>query len=342
MKHHLNTLYVTTPGAHLARSGKVVIVRVGGEIKLRVPIHALGSVVCFGAIGLSPALMGLCAASGVSVTLCSRGGSHVATVSGSGRGNVVMRRAHYRVADDDRFALEVARSCVAAKLANCRTLLLRAAREARGGRADALEQATREVERSARAAWQSTDLDVLRGLEGEGARAYFSAFNAMIVAQGDDFKYVGRSRRPPRDAVNSLLSFLYAMLANDARAACEAAGLDAFVGFLHRERPGRPGLALDLMEEFRPVIADRVVLTLINRQQVRAAGFERQENGAVLMSDETRRVVLTVYQERKQEVIAHPILEEKTTIGLLPFLQARLLARHIRGELDAYPAFLWR
>jgi CRISPR-associated protein Cas1 len=342
MRQHLNTLFVTTPGAYLAKIGKTVSVRIEGEIKLRVPIHAIGSVVCFGAVGVSPALMGLCARSGVAITFCNRYGGFLAFAHGAAQGNVLLRREHYRAAEAPERALSIARGCVTGKIANCRVLVQRAARENSTEQVVLLQQAARELARCAEQAWSATDLDALRGTEGEAARIYFAAFGRMLTSREEGFSYVRRSRRPPLDPVNSLLSFAYAMLALDVRAACESVGLDSYVGFLHRDRAGRPGLALDLMEEFRPVIADRVVLSLINRQQVRADGFERQESGAYLMTDAARKAVLKAYQERKQEVITHPFLDEKTTIGLLPFLQARLLARHIRGELDAYPAFLWR
>lgn len=343
MKQHLNTLFVTTPGAYLAKIGKTVAVRIEGDVKLRVPIHGIGSIVCFGAIGVSPGLMGLCAQAGVSLTVCNMFGRFMAQVMGATKGNVHLRRSHYRMADDEGRAVAIARACVAAKIANCRTLVLRSAREQSNERVTAdLQEAAGVLARSVRAAVAATALDELRGVEGDAARAYFGVFNRMIVAQGDAFAYRRRSRRPPLDPVNSLLSFTYAMLALDVKAACESVGLDSAVGFLHRDRSGRPGLALDLMEELRPVIADRVVLTLINRRQVQPVGFEVQATGAVLMTDSTRRTVLKAYQERKQEALVHPFLEERVTLGLVPFLQARLLARHIRDELDGYPAFVAR
>lgn len=186
------------------------------------------------------------------------------------------------------------------------------------------------------------DLERIRGIEGEGANTYFEAFPNLITAQRESFRFTGRNRRPPLDPVNALLSFLYAMLSHDARAACESAGLDSQVGFLHRDRPGRAGLALDLMEEFRPFLADRLVLSLINRQQVRAEGFRTSESGGIEMDDDTRKIVLTAYQKRKQDTLTHPFLDEETSVGLLVYLQARLLARHLRGDLDAYPPFVWK
>lgn len=287
--------------------------------------------------------MASCAESGVAVTYLTEHGRFLARVSGFTPGNVLLRREQYRRADDLAAATAVTRAMVAAKLANCRTVLLRGIRDnpEMAGRAD-VEAAVGRLARNVLQAREGTDVDHVRGIEGDGASTYFGVFDNLISSQRDGFHFSRRSRRPPLDPLNSLLSFLYAMLAHDARAACESAGLDAAVGFLHRDRPGRPGLALDLMEEFRPVLADRLALSLINRRQVAVNGFETLESGGVIMRDTTRRTVLTAYQERKQETIMHPFLEEKTTIGLLVHLQARLLARHLRGDLDAYPAFIWK
>jgi CRISP-associated protein Cas1 len=252
------------------------------------------------------------------------------------------RRATCR-ADNELSCAAIARNLIAAKIANARTVLLRSVRDNPGARGrGAVEAAVARLAGILRQLELADSLDLIRGLEGESASAYFGVFGELITSQRDAFRFMSRSRRPPLDPVNALLSFLYAMLGHDARAACEAVGLDSQVGFLHRDRPGRPGLALDLIEEFRPFMADRIVLTLINRQQVRADGFARTETGGVEMSDETRKVVLTAYQRRKQDAITHPFLGEETTVGLLIHLQARLLARHLRGDLDAYPAFVWK
>jgi CRISPR-associated protein Cas1 len=343
VKRHLNTLFVTTQGAYLSKEGEAVSVRVDGQVQLRVPLHHLGGIVCFGRVSCSPALMAMCAQAGIAISFLTEQGRFLARVQGFTPGNVLLRREQYRRADDLAAALAIARNVVLAKIANCRSVLLRAVRDypQAPGRAkleEAANRLAREVERSERA----EDLDVLRGIEGDSANMYFGVFNHLITQPTDGFLMQGRTRRPPLDPVNALLSFLYAMLAHDARAACEAAGLDAAVGFLHRDRPGRPGLALDLMEEFRPYLADRLALSLINRQQVRPAGFVTAESGAVKMDDETRKAVIVAYQKRKQDVVTHPFLEEKTTIGLLIHLQARLLARHLRGDLDAYAPFVWR
>ncbi len=341
MKQHLNTLYVTTDGAYLAKDGQSVAVRVNNETRLRVPLHNIGSIVCFGGVGSSPYLMAACAEAGIALSFLTARGRLLARVTGFTAGNVLLRREQYRRADDECASLDIARHVVLAKIANARSVLLRGARDRPDGPpAGALRTAAQALSRSLDDTKQAGSLDTLRGVEGESSRTYFSVFNHLITNSTEAFMFAGRSRRPPLDAVNALLSFLYAMLTHDARAACECVGLDAAVGLLHRDRPGRPGLALDLIEEFRAFIADRVALSLINRQQVRPAGFSQGETGGVSMDDETRKTVLTEYQKRKQEKIIHPFLKEPTTIGLLVHLQARLLARHLRGELDGYPPFI--
>lgn len=267
----------------------------------------------------------------------------LARVTGFSPGNVLLRREQYRRADDPERCRDVARNIIAAKIANSRIVLLRGARDYpdASGR-PMLEAAASRLAQCVAQARQAENTDQARGIEGESAATYFGVFDHLLTAQRESFAFRGRSRRPPLDPINALLSFLYALLAHDARAACEACGLDAAVGFLHRDRPGRPGLALDLMEEFRPFLADRLAISLINRQQLKAEGFETTDSGGVVMNDTTRRVVLTAYQERKQETLIHPFLSEKTTVGLLIHLQARLLARHLRGDLDAYPPFIWK
>jgi CRISPR-associated protein Cas1 len=343
MKRHLNTLFVTTQGAYLGKDGDAVDVRVERESRLRIPILNLGGIMCFGQVSASPALMALCAESGVSITFLTEHGRFLAQVNGFSPGNVLLRREQYRRADDPAASLTIARNIVAAKIANSRTVLMRAARDYPDspGRGE-LDAAAQRLAGDVVRARNADTLDRARGIEGDSASTYFGVFSHLLTAQRDGFAFRTRSRRPPLDAMNSLLSFLYALLAHDARAACEASGLDAAVGYLHRDRPGRPGLALDLMEEFRAFLADRLALSLINRQQVRADGFRTTESGGVVMDDATRKVVLTAYQERKQETLTHPFLEEKTTVGLLLHLQARLFARYLRGDLDAYPPFIWK
>lgn len=343
MRHLLNTLYVTTQGAYVARDGETVLVRVEQQDRLRVPIHTLGGIVCFGQVSCSPPLMGLCGERGVAISFLTEHGKFLARVQGPVSGNVLLRREQYRRADLEDRSAEVARMAVTGKVANARAVLLRAVRERPGtdGAGD-LGAAAGRLAGILGDLRSNPTLERTRGLEGDAAHAYFSAFDHLIAVQKQGFYFRARSRRPPLDNLNALLSFVYTLLVHDAAAALETVGLDPAVGFLHRDRPGRPSLALDLMEEFRPVLADRLVLTLINRQQVTPEGFRTTESGGVLMNDATRKAVLLAYQKRKQEEITHPFLEEKMEVGLLPYVQALLLARFLRGDLDAYPPFLWK
>lgn len=343
MKHHLNTLFVSTQGAYLACEGEAILVRVEQETRLRLPIHMLGGVVCFGRVSCSPAMMGLCCERGVTISFMTEYGRFLARVEGPVSGNVLLRRAQYRYTEDCEKSAQLARAMVTAKIANCRTALLRSVRDhpdAEG--ADKIRLAAEQLAQALDRLRAALPLDTVRGVEGDSAREYFQVFDHLIVAQKEDFFFRSRTRRPPLDNVNSLLSFVYTLLTHDARSALETVGLDPAVGSLHRDRPGRPGLALDLVEEFRPVLADRLVLSLINKRQVQANGFRKSETGAILMDDETRKILLTAYQERKQETITHPFLGEETTLGMLVHLQARLLSRFLRGDLDAYPPFIWR
>lgn len=343
MGRYLNTLFVTTPRAYLRKDGQAVAVSIEREVRLRVPLHHLDGIAVFGAIGASPALLAACAEGGQTVSFFTESGRFLARVSGFTSGNVLLRRAQYRRSEDAASALQIARSFVIGKLANTRYVLLRGARDCGEGPSQGpLEHAAKRLASSVDAAAHAADLDALRGIEGDAARDYFGVFNALIGDAGAGFAMSGRSRRPPLDPVNALLSFVYAILTHDGRSACEGVGLDPQVGFLHADRPGRPGLALDLIEEFRPWLADRLVLSLINRRQVRAEGFRSLETGAVVMNDETRRAVLVAYQKRKQETVAHPVLGESMPIGLLIHVQARLLARAVRGELDVYPPYAAR
>ncbi len=343
MKRLLNTLYVTTQGAYLAREGETVLVRVEQETRLRVPIHTLGSIVCFGQVGCSPFVMELCGERQVLLSFLSEHGKFLARVQGPVAGNVLLRREQYRRADCDDTSAEMARAVVAAKIANSRTVLLRAVRDhAEGVDAAALEHAANRLAFLLQELQAPLPLDVARGVEGDAARCYFGVFDHLIVTQKEDFFFRERSRRPPLDNMNALLSFFYTLLAHDVASALEGVGLDPSVGFLHRDRPGRAGLALDLMEEFRPLLADRLALSLVNRQQIRGKGFVRAETGAVVMDDATRKEVLVAYQKRKQEEMQHPFLGEKIAVGLLPHVQAMLLARYLRGDLDGYPPFFWK
>ncbi len=342
MRTHANTLYVTTQGAYLARDGSALAVRIEKKTALHVPIHNLAAVVCFGQVACSPPAMGLCAEHGVSLSFLSHSGRFLARVEGPVSGNVLLRRRQYRLADDPDATAQLARAFVAAKVANARVALLRGGRSRAGPAEPAIPRAADDLAEVLRRLRDPLPLPDIRGLEGEAGKAYVAAFDELIVAQKESFYFRSRSRRPPMDNVNALLSFLYALLAGDCRTACESVGLDPQVGFLHADRPGRPSLALDLMEELRPVFADRLALTLINRRQVDDKGFTLTESGGVEMSDETRKTVVTAWQKRKDEEITHPYLGEKVSLGLVPLLQARLLARAIRGELDVYPAFFWR
>jgi CRISP-associated protein Cas1 len=343
LKRLLNTLYVTTPNTSLGRDGETVIVKVEGETKLQVPIHTLGSIVCFGSAHCSPWLMGLCADRHVTITFLSVYGRFVARVEGPVSGNVLLRREQYRRADDPEFSAAIARSIVLAKIANSRTVLLRAARdETDAGNAEALKRATADLANHITGLDEPLPLAGIRGKEGDAARTYFEVFNHLITAQKEDFKFEERNRRPPLDNINALLSFVYTLLAHDVASALEGVGLDPAVGYFHEDRPGRAGLALDIMEEFRAYLADRLVLSLINLKQVKGEGFVKTESGAVTMDDTTRKTVLIEYQKRKQEEITHPFLQEKIAIGLLPHVQAMLLARYLRGDLDGYPPFIFK
>lgn len=339
MKHHLNTLYVTTPESYLAKDGECVAVRQEGTVRAKIPIHTLESIILFGQVSCSPFLLAHCAENNVSVSWLTENGRFLASMHGPTRGNVLLRREQYRQADDLTRSAAIARAVTIGKISNCRTILRRAARERPDARLDA---ACKSLSFCMSRLTGETPLDVIRGIEGEAANLYFSVFNLLIGNPDPCFAFSGRNRRPPLDAVNCLLSFLYTLLAHDVRCALESVGLDPAVGFLHRDRPGRPSLALDLMEEFRPYLADRLSCTLINRGQVKANGFQKTESGAVNMSDDTRKEVIAAWQERKKEIIDHPFLQEKMPVGLLWHIQARLLARHIRGDIEAYPPFVIR
>lgn len=346
MRRHLNTLFVTTEGAWLRKDGANIVVEVDRTERGRVPAHLMGGVVCFGQIGMSPPLMAFCAEEGISVSFLTEHGRFLARVEGAQSGNVLLRRHQYRLADDETAATLIARAMVAGKSANQRTVVRRALRDHKADLTEddlaRLDDAQRRLGDAARHAEAASDLASLRGIEGDAARTYFSVFGLLVRSSDPAFRFTGRNRRPPLDPCNALLSFLYALVGHDCRSALETVGLDPQVGFLHRDRPGRAGLALDLMEELRPVLADRVALTLINRAQVTAGDFRQQEGGATLLTDEARKTVLATYQERKRDELTHPFLDEKITLGLVPQIQARLLARHLRGDLDGYPPFLWK
>jgi CRISPR-associated protein Cas1 len=343
MKRHQNTLFVTTQGAYLSKEGEAVAVRVEKETRMRVPVHTLDGIVCFGQVGASPYLLGFCGERGVAVSFLTENGRFLARVQGPTSGNVLLRREQYRRADDETACAAIVRPLLAAKIANSRTVLLRALRDRPDHPgADTVRAAASRLAFHLQALSEGLPLDSLRGIEGIAARNYFEVFDHLIAQQKQDFFLHSRSRRPPQDNMNALLSFLYTLLRHDLQAALETVGLDPAVGFLHRDRPGRPGLALDLMEELRAPLADRLALSLVNLKQVQATGFTRDESGGVSMDKETRKTVLTAYQKRKQDELVHPFLGEKTTLGLIPHLQAALLARFLRGDLDGYPSFFWK
>ena len=343
MKKHDNTLYVTTQGAYLARKGTNVVVRVERQTRMSLPVHTIGGIVCFGNVACSPFVMGLCGEAGVGISFHTQYGRFLARVHGPQSGNVILRRAQHRMTVDPWAGVIAAKHVVCAKIANARTVLQRALRDhSPKMAASRVEAAVTRLASLLAEMTQNLTLERIRGIEGDAARTYFGVFDEMIVCQKDRFLFTQRTRRPPKDNTNALLSFVYALLTHDTTSACESVGLDPQMGFLHADRSGRPSLALDLVEEFRPFLADRLVLSLINRQQVDAKGFKVRETGGVEMDDRTRKTILVAYQNRKQETILHPFLNEKMTIGLLPHIQARLLARWLRGDLDAYPAFLWK
>jgi len=342
MHELLNVLYVQTQGAVLHVEHDTVRVEVEGATRLRAPLIRLSGIVVFGRVTVTPFLIQRCAEDGRSLVWLTTNGRFTARVEGETRGNVLLRRAqHLALSDPDR-PREVARQVVAGKIQNSRNVLLRGAREATGSaRGEVLAQAAAHLAGSLERLRHATTLDEVRGVEGDAARSYFEGFWQMVRA-GEEFAVTGRSRRPPRDRVNAVLSFLYAMVRNECASALEGVGLDPQVGFLHALRPGRPALALDLMEELRPVLADRLALTLINRRQLQAAHFEDFPGGAVYLTDEGRKTVVIAYQQRKTEEVEHRVLKQKVALGLAPHVQARLLARHLRRELPDYPPFIYR
>jgi CRISPR-associated protein Cas1 len=339
----LNTLYVTVPESYLRLDNDTLRVEVERETRLRVPLHHLNAVVCFGHVSLSSPLMHRLAEEGKALVLLDIHGRFKARLEGETSGNVLLRRAHHQALDRPAFVLELARTVVAGKIRNQRQVLQRGAREAKLDEESArLDRVVDDLAASLRALPGAVDLDTVRGIEGEAARGYFSVLNLLVRPDRRElFSMNGRSRRPPRDRMNALLSFLYSMWMNDCRSAVEAAGLDPQMGFLHALRPGRAALALDLVEEFRP-FADRLALTLVNRGQIAAKDFVEREGGAVLLDGDARKAVVVAYQERKKEELTHALLAETVPLGLVPLVQARLLARHIRGESPAYVPFASR
>ncbi len=343
MHQLLNTLYITTPEAYVRLDHDTLRVQVEGETKLQVPLHHLGALICFGDVLISPAVLHRCADDGRSVVWLDRNGRFKARLEGPVSGNVLLRKAQHATVTDSGRTLAIARNIVAGKVQNVRQIVLRAARETDDPQDSAqLAETARALANTLRQVEIAEDLDQLRGFEGEAARRHFETFSCMVREERATFQLNGRSRRPPRDPVNAILSFLYALLLGDCVAAAEGVGLDPQMGFLHALRPGRPALGLDLMEELRSVIAERLALTLINRRQITPKHFVERPGGAIYLNDDGRKEVIVAYQKRKQEEVQHPVLDQKTPVGLIPHVQARLLARVLRGDMETYLPFLYR
>ncbi len=343
MKKLLNTLYITTPDRYLSLDGENVVISADRQEIARVPLHNLERIMAFGCSGASPALMGKCVSESRELVFMSRSGRFLARAEGEVNGNVLLRRTQYRTADDPEKSLTIARNIIAAKLYNSRWTLERTMRD-HSMRIDLslFTEKSQYLQNAIQTAVSAPDADTLRGIEGEAASVYFSVFDDMILQQKEDFRFTVRSRRPPLDRVNAMLSFAYSLCTGMCTAALEAVGLDPYVGFLHTDRPGRRSLALDLVEEFRALMCDRFVLTLINKRTIAPEHFDLREDGAVLLNDDGRRVFITAWQNRKDDELRHPFLDEKVQWGMLPYAQALLLARYLRGDLDAYPPFLWK
>ena len=343
MRQLLNTLFVTSEDVYLSLDGENVVANCGGEAVARYPLHTLQSIVSFSYAGASPALMGACAKGEIGLAFCTPRGRFLARVSGPAQGNVLLRRMQYRAADDPTQSCRVARNMIFGKVYNARGVVSRVRRDHElridGERFAAVSA---QLQGLLPQIAEETALESLRGLEGTGTAAYFSVLDDMILQKKETFYFRERSRRPPLDPFNALLSFAYSLLAHDCASALESVGLDAYVGYLHRDRPGRESLALDLMEELRPCFADRFVLTLINNRVIKPDDFDTRESGAVFLTDTARRAFLQAWQERKKETITHPFLEEKMAWGLVPYVQSLLLARYLRGDLEDYPPFLWK
>lgn len=343
MKKLLNTLFITQPNVYLSLDGDNVVLLKEKEKLGRLPLHNLESIVSFGYTGASPSLMGYCAEKNISLVFLTMNGRFLARVIGKSRGNVILRKKQYRVSEDERMSAKIARNFIVGKIYNSKWIIERMTREY-PLRVDVkqFKKISQQLSKINYEVRNCEDLESLRGWEGQAAFNYNKIFNQMILQQKEDFYFNNRSRRPPLDNVNAMLSFAYTLLANDTASALEGVGLDAYVGFLHRDRPGRASLALDLMEELRGVYADRFVLSLINRRTLTKDDFVKKENGAFIMVDQARRKFLKAWQQKKQDKITHPYLKEKIQWGLVPHSQALLLARYLRNDLDEYPPFLWK
>lgn len=343
MKQLLNTLFVTSEDIYLSLEGENVLANRDKEVVARYPLHTLQSIVSFSYPGASPALMGKCAQYGIGLAFCSPRGRFLARVCGESSGNVLLRREQYRIADDPARCCQIARTMIFGKLSNGAASIQRTLRDHALRVQDCgLEDAVSDIRQMLPQILAAADPDILRGLEGVAATAYFGVFDHMLLNRKEEFFFHGRNRRPPLDRVNAMLSFAYSLLAHDCASALESVGLDSYVGFLHQDRPGRQSLALDLMEELRACMADRFVLTLVNNRMIRPEDFQVQDSGAVLLTDDGRQKFLKTWQERKRDTLTHPYLGEKLSWGMIPYVQALLLARCLRGDLDGYPPFLWK
>ncbi len=343
MKKMLNCLYITTPNRWLHLDGENIVIKEDGEPIGRVPLHNLESIYAFGSIGASPALMEKCTKSNIGLYFFSRTGKFMFSAVGETNGNIYLRREQYRIADSEEKSLEIAQNMICGKIFNSKYTIERTIRDhALKVDTDKLKLKKEFLLLSAKSCNAACSKDELRGIEGEAASVYFSVFDEMILQQKDDFIFTVRNKRPPVDNVNALLSFAYTMMTSLCTSALYSVGLDPFVGFMHTDRPGRRSLALDLVEEFRSVICDRFVLNLINRKQISAKNFEKYEDGAVFLNDDGKKIFLSAWESYKQTEILHPFIKEKVSKGILPYVQAQLLARHIRGDLDGYPVFLWK
>lgn len=343
MKKLLNTLYVTSEESYLSLDGENIVISDHGHEVGRLPLHNLEEIVSFGYRGTSPALMGACAERNIALCYLSPQGKFLARVSGRVKGNVILREQQYKCFWDDEKSLDVAKNCIIGKIYNARWVLERATRDhSLQVDVEKLKTSSEKLKNSLTYIRNCQSKEQLRGFEGEAAQVYFGVFDELILQQKKDFPFSGRSKRPPLDQVNALLSFVYTLLTNTITSALETVGLDPYVGCLHTERPGRVSLSLDLIEELRPVLADRFVLSLINKKIICKKGFKQKENGAILMDNETRKIVLIEWQNKKKETLTHPFLKEKVEWGMVPYVQAMLLARYLRGDLDTYPPFLWK
>lgn len=343
MKKLLNTLFVTSEDIYLSLEGENVLANREREVIARYPLHTLQTIVSFSYAGASPALMGKCAEKGIGLAFCTPRGRFLARICGASSGNVLLRRTQYRIADNPVDSCIIARCMIFGKLCNSGTSIRRTLRD-HGPRVEncGLEEIAAKIRQLLPQVMETTDMETLRGLEGVGAAAYFDAFDDMLLTRKEEFYFRGRNRRPPLDRVNAMLSFAYRLLAHDCASALESVGLDCYVGFLHRDRPGRESLALDLMEELRPCMADRFVLTLVNNRMIKPEDFQIEQSGAVLLTEDGRKKFLKAWQERKRDTLNHPYLNEKISWGMIPYVQSLLLARYLRGDLDAYPPFLWK